>query len=424
MAKIDEQDADASLCFEKNGSQTMRSLCMDAAQLKYSAETHLPKALGWLQRMVKINSFTTNVKGVDELGKLTADCFSELGFISTLVPSAHAQHGHHLFLSRGPLDQKPIVLVTHLDTVFPSEEEVLNHFGWLEEGNRIYGPGTVDNKGGTMMIWLMMQVLREVNPALFEATHWLIAANSAEEVIGSDFADCTRDRCPEGARAVLVFEGAPLDDAGWHIVTSRKGRAEYRITCAGRAAHAGSNHAFGINAVVELAKLLPRVAALTDSTRDLTINVANVHGGTVLNRVPHEAVAELEMRAFDPMVLASAHQALKALAGITEAGAEIQVEQVGGTRAWPGGTETDRLFELWQKHASAMGERALPMRRGGLSDANYLCALGPTLDALGPIGGNAHCSVRSVDGTKSPEYVEPASFVLKAVMNLLAIAEL
>lgn len=402
----------------------MRSLCMDVAQLKHSAEKHLPKALSWLHRMVKINSFTTNVEGVDELARLTEDCFLELGFIPTLTPSAHSQHGHHLFLSRGPLNPKPIVLVTHLDTVFPPEEEILNHFGWLEEGNRIYGPGTVDNKGGTLMIWLMMQVLREVNPALFESTHWLIAANSAEEVIGSDFAERTRDLCPEGARAVLVFEGAPLDKAGWHIVTSRKGRAEYRITCTGRAAHAGSNHTLGINAVVELSKLLPGVAELTDFTRDLTINVANIHGGTVLNRVPHEAVAELEMRAFDPAVLASAGQALEALAGITEAGAEIRVEQVGGTRAWPGGMETDRLFKLWQKHASAMGEQALSMRRGGLSDANYLCDLGPTLDALGPVGGNAHCSERSVDGTKSPEYVEPSSFVPKVIMNLLAISEL
>lgn len=402
----------------------MRSLCMDVAQLKHSAEKHLPKALSWLHRMVKINSFTTNVEGVDELARLTADCFLELGFIPTLTPSAHSQHGHHLFLSRGPLNPKPIVLVTHLDTVFPPEEEILNHFGWLEEGNRIYGPGTVDNKGGTLMIWLMMQVLREVNPALFESTHWLIAANSAEEVIGSDFAERTRDLCPEGAGAVLVFEGAPLDKAGWHIVTSRKGRAEYRITCTGRAAHAGSNHTLGINAVVELSKLLPGVAELTDFTRDLTINVANIHGGTVLNRVPHEAVAELEMRAFDPAVLASAGQALEALAGITEAGAEIRVEQVGGTRAWPGGMETDRLFKLWQKHASAMGEQALSMRRGGLSDANYLCDLGPTLDALGPVGGNPHCSERSVDGTKSPEYVEPSSFVPKAIINLLAIAEL
>ncbi|MCX6856292.1 MAG: M20/M25/M40 family metallo-hydrolase [Verrucomicrobia bacterium] len=397
---------------------------MDSNLLKQSAEKYLPEALDWLRRMVEINSFTTNVEGVASLAVLTVDCFKDLGFTATLAASTHPQHGDHLFLSRGPADQQPIVLVTHLDTVFPAEEELRNNFRWLVEGYRIYGPGTVDNKGGTIMIWLMMQVLREVNPAIFEKTHWVIAANSAEEVIGSDFAECTHDRCPDGARAVLVFEGGPLDETGWHVVTSRKGRAEYRITCTGRAAHAGSNHALGINSVVELSKLLPRVAALTDPARDLTVNVANIHGGTVLNRVPHEAAAELEMRAFDPAVLLSAGQALEALAGQTEAGAEIKIECVGRTRAWPGGPETDLLFQHWQKHAALLGMRAVPMRRGGLSDANYLCGLGPTLDALGPVGGNAHCSEHSADGSKLPEYVEPASFVPKAVLNLLAISEL
>lgn len=65
--------------------------------------------------------------------------------------------------------------------------------------------------------------------------------------------------------------------------------------------------------------------------------------------------------------------------------------------------------------------RVKPVSRGGLSDANYLCDLGPTLDGLGPAGANAHCSEFSADGSKTPEYVEPLSFVPKALLNLLAI---
>ena len=61
------------------------------------------------------------------------------------------------------------------------------------------------------------------------------------------------------------------------------------------------------------------------------------------------------------------------------------------------------------------------MPRGGLSSANHLSLLGPTLDGLGPFGGNAHCSERTADGSKLPEYVDPASFVPKAVMNALAL---
>jgi glutamate carboxypeptidase len=390
------------------------------------AQHHLPEALHWLRRMVEINSFTTNVPGIQAVGQLTAACFDTLGFTAEFVPASHPAHGPHLLLRRQGLaaSAPPIVLVTHLDTVFPPEEEVQNNFRWQEEGSRIYGPGSVDNKGGTALIWLLLRTMKDVLPDLFENTHWLIAANSAEEVIGSDFAQRTQERCPQGARAVLVFEGGPRDEAGYHIVTARKGRLEYRITCQGRAAHAGSNHALGINAVVELAALLPYVHALSSPTDGLTVNVANIHGGTVLNRVPHEAIAELEMRAFDPQVLARAATALEAMAGPTAAGAQIVVERLGSTTAWPGGGETDRLFEAWAQAGAALNLPVLPMARGGLSDANYLCSLAPTLDAMGPSGGNAHCSERTPDGSKLPEYVEPDTFVPKAVMNILALATL
>jgi glutamate carboxypeptidase len=394
---------------------------MDILSLRQSAEAALPEMLSWLRRMVDINSFTTNTQGVNELGALTAECFAELGFRSEAVPSDDPTHGSHLFLSRGPSEKKPIVLVTHLDTVFPPEEEARNNFHWLPEGNRIYGPGTVDIKGGSTLIWLMLRLLRESNPELFDSTHWIIAANSAEEVIGADFSHKTTERCPRGAHAVLVFEGGPHEQGGWHLVTARKGRAEYRITSHGRAAHAGSNHAMGINAVVELARILPAVSALTNPARNLTLNLASMHGGTVLNRVPHEAVAELEMRAFEPSALIEAGEALQAFTQRTAAGAEITVECMGRTQAWPGGLETNALFRAWEKAAAQMGLSAVAEQRGGLSDANYLCTLGPTIDGLGPSGGNAHCSERSEDGSKLPEYVEKDSFVTKAVLNVLAV---
>ncbi len=388
------------------------------------AKYHLPEALQWLREMVVINSFTTHIPGIEAVGRLTADCFHGLGFKPEFIAAENPAHGPHLFLSRSGLETggRPVVLVTHLDTVFPAEEEQRHGFAWLEEGNRIYGPGTVDNKGGTALIWLMLRVMKDVLPDLFERTSWLIAANSAEEVTGSDFALQTRGRCKEGVRCVLVFEGGPLDEEGYHIVTSRKGRLEYRITCTGRAAHAGSNLAHGINAVVELARLLPRVDALGDPVRNLSVNVANIAGGDVLNRVPHRAVTDLEMRAFEPQVLAEAAKALEAMAGMTEAGAEIAIKQLGATAAWAGGNSTEELFKHWEKAGEALQVSVRRMARGGLSDANYLCHLGPTLDAMGPSGGNAHCSERSQDGRKIPEYVEPETFVPKAVMNLLALA--
>jgi hypothetical protein len=96
----------------------------------------------------------------------------------------------------------------------------------------------------------------------------------------------------------------------------------------------------------------------------------------------------------------------------------------GVSPAWPCEDRARRLMEHWQAAAADLGLQAKPVPRGGLSDANYLCHLGPTLDGLGPAGGNAHCSERSADGSKVPEYLETASLVPKAMMNVLALRRL
>ena len=82
------------------------------------------------------------------------------------------------------------------------------------------------------------------------------------------------------------------------------------------------------------------------------------------------------------------------------------------------------MFSLWDRAAKTMGLTAVAVPRGGLSDANHLWKLGPTLDGLGPSGGNAHCSERSVGGSKLPEFLELGSLVPKAAMNALALAAL
>ena len=62
--------------------------------------------------------------------------------------------------------------------------------------------------------------------------------------------------------------------------------------------------------------------------------------------------------------------------------------------------------------------------RGGLSDGNQLWDVVPTLDGLGPAGDHDHCSERSDDGLKLPEYVDRTSFVPKAALNVRALEQL
>jgi glutamate carboxypeptidase len=399
---------------------------MNVSLLQSSAEKHLRAALDFLRRLVAINSFTANAEGVDEVARLTAAAFAPLGFEAELAPCATPGTGHHLFLTHRGQGGEPIVLVTHSDTVFPPEEERLNDFKWDErpDEGRIYGPGTVDNKGGTALIWLMLQSLRDAAPDVYERTHWLVAANAAEEITGDDFGRATAERCGGKARAVLVFEGGPVDERGWHIVSSRKGRSTWRLCAEGKAAHAGSKHHEGINAIDALSRVLPDIAALTNAEAERTVNIGLVQGGTVVNRVPHEAVAEWECRATESAALKHADDFFATLSGTAANGAKLTAERTGITAAWPGGVESEALFHLWHEAAAMMNLTAVSVPRGGLSDANHLWQLAPTLDGLGPYGANAHCSERSADGRKLPEYVEPGSFVPKAVMNGLALMKL
>jgi len=396
-------------------------------------DSRLPTGLALLEAWVGQNSFTANAAGVDALGRLTAEAFRELGFEAEGVASVTPEYGKHLFLRRpGSVKTRPpIVLVTHLDTVFPPDEEISNNFHWRPEPSegRIYGPGTVDIKGGTLLIWLVMQAMAALDPERFEQTDWLIAANASEEALSADFGLRTAERCAatDGgaprAEAVLVFEGGLLRGREFTLVTGRKGKADYRIAATGRGAHAGSYHSEGKNAIVALSRAVIDLARLTDYSRDLTVNVGAVRGGTVVNRVPHEASCDLEMRAFDDRVFSDTCAAIAGLAGPSPEvdGCALAVTQTGSTPSWPGDAGTTRLFQLFSEVAASQCASVVPERRGGLSDANYLCRLGPTLDGLGPSGGFAHCSERSSDGSKTPEFVEPACFIPKAALVFEAL---
>jgi glutamate carboxypeptidase len=391
----------------------------------------LPDTFTLLERMVGINSFTGNREGVNLLGRFTADAFADLGFTAEFVPSVNPAFGDHLVLTRSGTTGKSIAMISHLDTVFPPEEEIRNNFRWQPEGDRIYGPGTHDIKGGTAMMWLVLHALRSTAPDLFGGVTWKLFWNSSEETLSHDFGDVCRTRFAPGTLAALVFESEGRLGQESLVVVSRKGRATWRVTVAGRGAHAGSKHRHGANAIIQLARTVGQIQALTDYGRDLTVNVGTVAGGTVLNRVPHEAIAEGEFRAFRPEVYSHAKSSILALTGpgdirspVDGFTCSIRTEILTESRPWPRNPGTDRLAALWQRAGESLRIPVNVEERGGLSDGNQLWDAVPTLDGLGPWGDNDHCSERSADGSKVPEYVEVPSFGPKAMLNATAIKQL
>jgi glutamate carboxypeptidase len=403
----------------------------NTAKLNSYLEAELPAALELLRQMVGINSFTLNPEGVNRLARFTADSFAPLGFTAEYVDSTNPNFGQHLVLTRKGQGDQSIAMVSHLDTVFPPEEEARNNFHWSVEGDRIFGPGTHDIKGGTVMMWLVLRALQAQAREVFESITWKLFLNSSEEMFSPDFGQVCCARFAPHTLAALVFEAEGRLGEERLLVLARKGRATWRVSVSGRGSHAGGKHPHGANAVVQLGQLLPRIAAITDYSRELTVNVATIHGGTVLNRVPHEAVAEGELRAFDAATYNFGKAQLLALAGPGDVRSpvdgfrcEVKVEILTESRPWPRNAATDRLCGFWEQAGRELNLPVSGYERGGLSDGNQIWDVVPTLDGLGPWGDGDHCSERSADGSKLPEFVEVSGIVPKAALNVVALTKL
>ncbi len=162
----------------------------------------------------------------------------------------------------------------------------------------------------------------------------------------------------------------------------------------------------------------------------LTVNVGTVKGGNVINRVPHYAEAGVDMRAFSPLVFQETIEKIQALGASSQVKSQdgfackVTVKTIDRTSPWPINPATQALFEIWGQNAQKIEASIQAEARGGLSDGNFFWQRFPTIDGLGPVGANAHCSEKTPDGSKDQEYALQSSFVPKTVLNALSIIQL
>jgi glutamate carboxypeptidase len=399
---------------------------------KYLTE-QLPRYLDMLHEMVVINSFTLNVAGVNQLGTLTAARFESLGFTTVRVPPANSQYGDHVVMTRTGQSGRKIGLVSHLDTVYTPAEETQNEFFWHPVGDRIYGPGTVDIKGGTVMIYMVLEALRKFAPDVFDDITWVVLLDAAEETDITQFRAVCANYLAGDTLACLVFEASHSHKQKQStVVVARKGMAIFRVEVEGRSAHPGTAFETGVNAVVHLAELVSHMASLTDPARGITCNVGTIAGGTTINRVPHFATAGVELRAFSQPIFEAGVEQMLALAGPVgwtgngrgDKSGQSLIKLLRKVSPWPRNEASDSLLAIWQATGQQIGWTVVPEERGGLSDGNVTWQSIPTIDGLGPLGANAHCSERRDDGSKDQEYVLSSSFVPLALLNTLAILRL
>ena len=320
-----------------------------------------------------------------------------LGSAPKLVDGAAGPHVHW---SGGGSPR--VLLVGHHDTVFP-EGTVADRPFRVADG-RATGPGTFDMKAGIVQALFALAELGAPDGVEILLT--------ADEETGSA---SSRDLIVERARAagaVLVLE--PSADGG-ALKVGRKGVGTFTVTIAGRASHAGLEPEKGVNALVELARQVPKIAALSKPDRGTTVTPTMAAAGTAENVVPARATITVDVRVPSDDERRRVEDAMAALVADLP-GASLSVS---GSVSRPPMHESAAadLFEVARRTAPSVGVEGLTgISVGGGSDGNFTAAAGvPTLDGLGAVGGGAHAD---------HEWVEVASMGGRAALVAALVATL
>ncbi|HEV8489990.1 MAG TPA: M20 family metallopeptidase [Candidatus Limnocylindrales bacterium] len=383
----------------------------DLEALRRRVEQALPSYLADLERLVNIDCGSYTKAGVDAVGRWTADFLERLG--ASVERRPHDTLGETVVATfQGAPGSGPrLLLIGHLDTVF--DEGTAAERPFRIESDTAYGPGVTDMKSGLLAGLYAIQAVRDGLGGLpFER---LVFVANPDEEIGSPSSRPHIRALAADVDACLVLECAR---ANGDIVSARKGILDLRLTVHGRAAHAGVEPEKGRNAIVAAARLVGELQALDGRWPGVTVNPGVIAGGTRPNVVPERCSIEVDIRAVARDDLEAAEAAVRELAASTVVpDTRIEIEDMG--RHWPMEKleRSGRLVEHAQAIARRLGFEVHDTLTGGASDANTTAGLGvPTIDGLGPIGGNDHSPA---------EYLEVDSIVPRTTLLaglLVAIA--
>ncbi len=364
-------------------------------QLRYFKQQQ-PKIVKTIRQLVEIESPSDVKQAVDRLGTVLASRFAELG--ARILANPSEKFGNHLqveFKQRGPRDQRPVLLLGHMDTVYPIG--TISKMRSRVTKSRLYGPGVLDMKSGIALAIHSIEAMLKWNAGKLPRPVTILLVS--DEEVGSTSSRKITEALARKSSAVLVLEPAQ----GLAVKTARKGICEYTLKVTGKAAHSGLDFEKGQSAIVELAKQIWQISQLVDLKRGITVNVGKVSGGTRANVVAAEATGVIDVRVArmgDALEIDGKLRSLKPF----NRNCEIAIS--GGLNR-PPMERTTGVAALYDKAAVVAGELGWKLEEaavGGGSDGNFTAALGiPTLDGLGGVGEGAHAEHESVVISELPK---------------------
>lgn len=354
---------------------------VSSAALLEHFRSDLDTSLCLLQKMVELESHSYDKRGVDELAEFLAGQFRAHGAdVEVLQDTSRGNLLRVVWKSK--ISTKPILLLGHMDTVWPRGTIDSRPFR-LEDG-KAYGPGVFDMKSGILLCLLLCRAFKEKQ---IDPGKDVVFFFTSDEEIGSRAALPYLDSMAPACRAVLCLEPSL---PGGKVKTFRKGVGEFKIRVRGIPAHAGVDHSKGANAILELSRLVLKLHELTDYSRGITINVGKIRGGTASNVVAADAEAEVDFRV---KTLADGRWLEEQIRALKPSDSRCILQIDGGLNR-PPLERTPEIVALYEKARSLAATVGMDLGEGstgGGSDGSFTAAMGiPTLDGLGVEGDGAH----------------------------------
>lgn len=361
---------------------------MPKHQTLVRAEQTMDHFLADLKTIINMDSGTFTKTGVDRVAEYLQRRFHDFGFTTEI--DHQQEYGNNLVATHtGSNPHGPhLLIVGHMDTVFPAGEAERRPFALSEHnGRRIAtGPGILDMKSGLLIGMYGLHLLITANEANYQRVTFV--CNSDEEIGSHGSRSLIQQLAPQ-VDAVIVLEPGRIINT---IVSSRRGTGNYTIEVHGVSSHAGVEPQKGRNAILELAHQVVALQAINGTIAGTTLNVGTICGGERINIVPDYARCQIDVRVSSP---AGAEAIEAAMRKVTEQrvldGTKIVLN---GCIQRPPFERTERsakLVYLAKQAGRELGLEIEDVGTGGASDGNLTAAMGvPTIDGLGACGGLAH----------------------------------
>ena len=370
-----------------------------------------------LKELVGIETGSADAQGLAKMATLLDNRLKALGFKTERRKSAVGAGADIVVGTLAGSGKKRIMLQAHMDTVY--ERGILQSQPYKIEGNKLYGPGIADDKGGIAVILHGLKILADAGwkdfaqiTVLFNADEEVGSGGSGEIIAAlADQHDTVLSFEPTGAKTVTKTEALLLGAAGIASVT---------LAVKGKAAHAGAAPDQGRNAIIEISHQMLQTRDLAKDIPGVTLNWTNVVSNKATNQIPELAVARGDVRITAPGAEVKLNAALQAKIASSKLVPDTvtSVKLVVGRPSFVSGPRGRLLAEQAQAIYKEIDRdlTLVPMTGGG-TDAAYAARSGKAVvvESFGLAGWGFHAR---------DEYIEIDSIVPRLYLVTRLLTEI